>query len=89
MLIVLGVVLVNLVAFLLVGNDKARSTRQGSERVPEVYLFFIAIFFASFGVLAGIFFFIHKTRKIYFPLGIGLLLIQQILLLYLLFKLTS
>lgn len=71
--------IVNLIAFILVGLDKKRST-QHSERVPEVYLFFIAVLFASLGVLFGMYYFRHKTRKIYFPLGMGILLIQQIIL---------
>ena len=71
-----ALLLVNVVAFVLVGMDKKRSVNN-SERLPEVYLFFIAIFFASLGVFLGMFFFHHKTRKIYFPLGIGLLILQQ------------
>ena len=67
---------INLIAFILVGVDKKRSV-SNSERVPEVYLFLIAIFFASLGVFLGMLFFRHKTRKIYFPLGIGLLFIEQ------------
>ena len=74
---------INLAAFIWVGLDKKRSVRN-TERVPEVYLFFIAIFFASLGVFLGMLFFRHKTRKIYFPLGIGLLCVEQILLLVLL-----
>jgi len=74
---------INLGAFIWVGVDKKRSVKH-SERVPEVYLFFIAIFFASLGVFLGMLFFRHKTRKIYFPLGIGLLFVEQILLLVLL-----
>jgi uncharacterized membrane protein YsdA (DUF1294 family) len=74
---------INLVAFILVGIDKKRSV-ENSERIREVYLFFIAIFFASLGVFLGMLFFRNKTRKIYFLLGIGLLIIEQALLLTLL-----
>ena len=77
--------IVNLVAFIWVGVDKKKSINH-SERVPEVYLFFIAIFFASLGVFLGMLFFRHKTRKIYFPLGIGILFIEQSVLLLLLSK---
>jgi len=73
---------INLMAFIWVGIDKKRSI-QNSERVPEVYLFFISIFFASLGVFLGMLFFRHKTRKFYFPLGIGLLILEQSLLLIL------
>jgi uncharacterized membrane protein YsdA (DUF1294 family) len=74
---------INLLAFIWVGIDKKRSV-QNNERVPEVYLFLIAIMFASLGVFFGMLFFRHKTRKIYFLLGIGLLIIEQALLLFLL-----
>ena len=76
-------VIVNLIGFVLVGLDKKRSTGE-HDRVPEVYLFVIAIFFASLGVLVGMYFFHHKTRKIYFPIGLGLLMLEQIALLVLL-----
>jgi len=72
-------VAVNVVAFVLVGVDKKRSAYD-ERRVPEVYLFFIAIFFSTLGVLVGMYYFRHKTRKIYFPVGLGLLMIEQGLL---------
>ena len=79
----LAFAIINLIAFILVGVDKKRSVNN-SERVPEVYLFLVAIFFASLGVFLGMLFFRHKTRKIYLPLGIGLLFIEQAALLVLL-----
>ncbi len=77
--------LINIIAFILVAVDKRKSESAG-RRVPEVYFFVWAIFMASPGVLAGMFVFRHKTRKLSFVLGIGLLLIQQTLLAYLLYK---
>ena len=77
--------LINLVAFVLVGVDKNKSTVH-TERVPEVWFFFLASCFASLGVLLGMSVFHHKTRKIYFPLGIGILLIQQIFLILYIFE---
>lgn len=75
-----ALVAINLLAFVWVGLDKQKSLNH-SDRLPEVSFFFISIFFAALGVLLGMLVFRHKTRKIYFPLGIGLLFIQQILLL--------
>ena len=74
------VVVVNIVGFILVGADKKRSV-QNNDRIPEVYLFCISIFFASLGVLLGMYYFHHKTKKAYFPIGIGILFIEQIALL--------
>lgn len=76
--------LLNIVGFVLVGIDKGRSVSR-DERIPEVYLFFIAVFFASAGVLLGMLAFRHKTSKIYFPLGVGFLLLEQLALVYLVF----
>ena len=76
-------VLVNLIAFVLVGIDKKRSVHN-AERVPEVYLFFIAVFFAALGVGLGMLWFRHKTRKLYFVVGMGLLFLEQAALLILL-----
>jgi uncharacterized membrane protein YsdA (DUF1294 family) len=80
--------IINLIGFILVGVDKKRSVNH-SDRVPEVYLFFISIFFASFGVLLGMYFFHHKTKKFYFPFGISLLLIEQLALIILLKNLIN
>jgi uncharacterized membrane protein YsdA (DUF1294 family) len=71
-----ALVIINIFSFISVGLDKKRSVDQ-ARRLPEVFLFFISIFFASPGVFVGIFLFRHKTKKLYFPVGIGLLLIEQ------------
>ena len=76
---------INLIAFIIVGVDKKRSV-DDTQRIREVYYFFIAIFFASLGVFLGMLFFRHKTGKIYFPLGMGLLMAEQTLLLILLMR---
>ena len=80
--------IINIIAFIFVGVDKKKSVNH-SERIPEVHLFFIAIFFASLGVLCGMLFFRHKTRKIYFPLGIGLLFLEQLTIVILTLKYTN
>lgn len=78
---------INFVAFFMVMADKKRSLGH-EERFPEVYFFVMAIFFTSLGVFLGLFVFRHKIRKLYFPLGIGFLLIQQIFLLLYIFNST-
>ncbi len=82
-ILILVLVILNFVSFLLVGADKKKS-QTDSSRIPEVYLFFLASIFGSVGVFIGMFVFHHKTRKLYFPVGIGVLLLQQIALVYLL-----
>ncbi len=74
-----ALVFINILAIVAVGIDKRRSM-QRVERFPEVYFFFLACCFASLGVFAGMFLFRHKTQKMYFLVGISLLLLQQVLL---------
>lgn len=83
MIIVTLFILINLLSFIVIGMDKKKS-REHDLRIPEVYFFVWAAFFGSLGVLAGMFFFHHKTRKLSFTFGITMLLIQQLLLVWIL-----
>jgi uncharacterized membrane protein YsdA (DUF1294 family) len=67
---------INVFAFVYVGADKQKSIK-GVVRFSEVSFFFIAVFFASLGILLGMFVFRHKIRKFYFLSGMVLLLLQQ------------
>jgi uncharacterized membrane protein YsdA (DUF1294 family) len=84
-IILVAVAAINIGAFFAMGLDKRKSI-VGSERLPEVYFFFWAAFFGSLGIFLGMFAFRHKTRKMYFPVGIGLILLEQIFLLLFVFK---
>ncbi len=84
LLIVLAIV--NIAAFIIVGLDKRKSVKGDDDRYPEVSFFLMATIFGSLGIFLGLFAFRHKTRKVYFPLGIGFILIQQLVLLYLLYQ---
>ena len=83
-----GLIAINLFAFIFVGQDKKRS-REYAERSPEVMFFLIGTLFGSLGIFLGMLFFHHKTRKVYFPVGIGLLLIEQVALLYMLSQILN
>lgn len=69
----------NVITFFYVGADKKRS-REHDERIPEVNFFVLSIFFGSLGILAGMFFFHHKTKKFNFVFGISALLLEQLVL---------
>ncbi len=73
---------INLFSFIVMGNDKRRSMRNGADRTPEGLLFFIATAFGAIGVYAGMFAFRHKTKKWYFLLGIPLLILQNLATIY-------
>ena len=65
--------------------DKNKSIKVGAERISEEIMFFMAVFFGSIGVYAGMFVFRHKTRKWYFLIGIPLLIMENIALLYVIY----
>ncbi len=79
-LILAYLVAANILSFALVGLDKGKSINNSLNRIPEVYLFFCALFLSSLGILLGMLTFRHKTRKLYFMVGISILLLQQTLL---------
>lgn len=80
-IVAIALATINFFAFVMVGIDKRRSSHE-HQRVPEVYFFLWAVFFASPGVLLGMLAFHHKTKKWSFIFGITLLVIQQSVLSY-------
>lgn len=68
---------INVVTFLLYGNDKSRARRH-AWRIPEKTLLGAAIIGGSVGALLGMSIFHHKTRKPAFYIGVPLILIIQV-----------
>ncbi len=80
-LLIMLIGIVNISAFIVIGIDKKRS-RLKEPRLPEVWLVLWAVGGGALGVLLGMLFFHHKTRKVYLFLGVSLLLIQQVVVGY-------
>ena len=79
--VILFVLLVmNLLAFALMGIDKAKA-KAGAWRIPEKTLFLVTALFGGLGGTLGMTFFRHKTKHWYFKLGFPALLVVQIALL--------
>ena len=74
------VVVMNIVAFALMGHDK-RCARQGKWRVPEKTLFLVTACFRGLGGVLGMKVFHHKTKHWYFRVFFPVLLVVQIVLL--------
>ena len=74
-------VIINVMALLLYYVDKKRAIKR-KYRIPEKYLFLVAIVGGSVGSILGIYLFRHKTKRYNFTLGIPLLLVIQIVLYY-------
>lgn len=77
--VVIGyLVLINVVAFILYGVDKAKA-KAGSWRISEKVLLGIAAFGGSIGAIAGMLFFHHKTQHPQFKIGLPVILAVQII----------
>lgn len=86
-LLVMGYLVgINGVALFVMGGDKFSAARDFDKRTPEGIFFFLGVIGGAIGVLGGMFLFRHKTRKWYFLLGLPILLLQQILLVNLVFN---
>lgn len=69
---------VNLLAFALMGIDKAKAGR-GRWRISEKTLFLFALLGGALGGTLGMMVFHHKTRKWTFAYGFPLLAVVQLL----------
>ncbi len=76
--IVLYVLVVTALSFILVGLDKYQAKRN-KQRVPEIYLFFLALLGGSAGAWSAMYFFHHKTRKLKFVVGMPLIFFAQVI----------
>ncbi len=83
-IVIAALVLLNLIAFLLMGIDKRKAVRD-VRRIPEKTLLTACGLFAALGGLIGMYTFHHKTRKLKFKLGVPLMLIAQVAIVVCLF----
>ena len=72
-------IVLNPLAFLLMGLDKAKARRH-RWRIPEKALFLSAILGGSIGAIAGMQLFRHKTKHASFRIGMPCILILQLAL---------
>lgn len=75
--IIAYVTIINLITFILFGNDKRRS-KKGGWRIPEKTLLGLCVIGGSVGGLLGMRVFHHKTKHLQFSLGIPIILILQV-----------
>ena len=77
-------VVMNIVGIAVMGIDKSKAKR-GAWRIKEATLFGVSIIGGSIGTLLGMYMFRHKTKHIYFVIGMPLILILHIALAVFLF----
>lgn len=78
-LLLVYLLLVNFIAFVLMGLDKRRAKRD-KWRISEKALFLPAVLGGSVGAIAGMHVFRHKTKHWYFRYGLPALLALQVVL---------
>ena len=77
-IIIIGyLVVMNIVGIAVMGIDKSKAKR-GAWRIKEATLFGVSIIGGSIGTLLGMYMFRHKTKHIYFVIGMPLILILHI-----------
>ncbi|MBQ1516929.1 MAG: DUF1294 domain-containing protein [Clostridia bacterium] len=81
------IVLINIMAFIVYGIDKAKA-KQNKWRIPEKVLIIFAILCGSIGAILGMIVFHHKTRKPKFYVGVPIIIVLQIALTVLYFYTT-
>ena len=79
MIILAYLLVINIVAFVLMYEDKRRA-RKKLWRISERTLFTAALLGGSIGGLCGMYFFRHKTKHWYFRIGFPVILCAQIAL---------
>ena len=72
-------IFMNLLAFLLMGLDKAKA-RRNRWRIPEKTLFLSSILGGSIGAILGMQVFRHKTKHASFRIGMPCILVLQLAL---------
>ena len=72
----------NVFSFWIIALDKHRSRRGSDDRIPEVFLLLLGVFFGSLGALTAVFLFRHKTRRFYLLAGFLALFLQNLVLAY-------
>lgn len=79
MILILYLVLINVIAFALMGFDKQRAKRH-LFRISEKTLFLSAILGGSVGAILGMYTFRHKTKHATFVYGMPAILSVQLIL---------
>lgn len=86
-IMIIVLVVINLIAFILYGVDKHRA-KNHQWRISEKTLIGIAVIGGSIGAILGMHIFRHKTKHWYFRYGLPAILIVQVVLVFVLYRMT-
>ena len=71
-------IVINLIGFCIMGLDKYKA-KKGKWRTPEKTLFSITLLGGGIGTTAGMYHFRHKTKKMYFIIGLPTITVAEYL----------
>ena len=77
-IVIIYLAAVNLFGFAIMGIDKVKAKRR-KWRIPEATLFMVAAIGGSIGSIAGMYIFRHKTKHLYFVIGMPIILVLQLI----------
>ncbi len=77
--VLIYLLIINILGFLAMGVDKWKA-KHNSWRIPEKTLFIFAFLGGGIGTIVGMYTFRHKTKKLYFTIGMPVILILEIAL---------
>ena len=77
-IVIIYLAAVNLFGFAIMGIDKVKAKRR-KWRIPEATLFMVAAIGGSIGSIAGMYIFRHKTKHLYFVIGMPIILVVQLI----------
>lgn len=80
--------IINIIAFIMYGIDKWKAHRK-QWRISEKMLLFLAVIGGSAGALAGMYIFHHKTLHKKFTIGVPLILVIQVMILSVLWRIFT
>ncbi|MBR3511933.1 MAG: DUF1294 domain-containing protein [Clostridia bacterium] len=76
--LIIYLLVINCIGFLAMGLDKFYA-KKDMWRTPEKTLFTLCLLGGGFGTILGMYLFRHKTKKLYFTVGMPTILICEII----------
>ena len=74
---IIYLIVINVIGFLIMLIDKKKA-ENNSWRIKEKTIFIVTLLGGGIGTISGMYTFRHKTRKMYFVIGLPLIVIVEI-----------
>ena len=74
---IIYLIVINVIGFLIMLIDKKKA-ENNSWRIKEKTIFIVTLLGGGIGTISGMYTFRHKTRKMYFVIGLTLIVIVEI-----------